>query len=419
VAVGLVRPGKQAHVQLTSISHAAWFERRSALATRLEAAMGEAVEQRATLTWPAREDVDHSLIANAHHSLSQDSASGLAVLTVPIVAGTRAVGAVTWQLPVAGLTADFIAQGEALAVVLAPLLARLADQSRWWAGRAPAALARGWQALRDPRRPGFAVATLAGVLVLAGITLVDTTYRVPARAALEGQVQRVIAAPFEGFVIEAPARAGQTVTRGTLLARLDDRDLKLEQSRLNAELAQQEKKRDEALAKHERAELSVLSAQVAETEAKLNQTEERLTRTRIEAPFDGVLVSGDLSQNIGAPVEQGKTLFELAPLTGYRVALKVDERDVRELRPGQPGLLVLSGMSGERLPFTVRHVSVAGVEDGQNLFRVEADLAAQDQRLRPGMEGVGRIDASQHPLLWIWTHRFVDWLRVAWWRYLP
>jgi multidrug resistance efflux pump len=209
------------------------------------------------------------------------------------------------------------------------------------------------------------------------------------------------------------------VTRGTLLARLDDRDLKLEQSRLNAELAQQEKKRDEALAKHERAELSVLSAQVAETEAKLNQTEERLTRTRIEAPFDGVLVSGDLSQNIGAPVEQGKTLFELAPLTGYRVALKVDERDVRELRPGQPGLLVLSGMSGERLPFTVRHVSVAGVEDGQNLFRVEADLAAQDQRLRPGMEGVGRIDASQHPLLWIWTHRFVDWLRVAWWRYLP
>ena len=377
--------------------------------------MGEAVEQRASLTWPPREGADHSLIANAQKALAGD----MAALTVPIVAGTRAVGAVTWQLPTAGLSADFIARGEALAVVLAPLLARLADQSRWWAGRGPALLARGWHALRDPRRPGFAVAALAALLALAGITLVDTTYRVPARAVLEGRVQRVIAAPFEGFVVEAPARAGQTVARGSLLARLDDRDLRLERARLSAELSQQEKKRDEALARHERAELSVLSAQVSETQAKLDQTEERLVRTRIEAPFDGVLVSGDLSQSIGAPVEQGKTLFELAPLTGYRVALKVDERDVREVRAGQSGRLVLSGMSGERLAFKVRHVSVAGVEDGQNLFRVEADLAAQDQRLRPGMEGVGRIDASAHSLLWIWTHRFVDWVRLSWWRYVP
>ena len=78
------------------------------------------------------------------------------------------------------------------------------------------------------------------------------------------------------------------------------------------------------------------SAQLAETQARLDQVEERLARTRIEAPFAGVLVSGDLSQAIGGPVEQGKTLFELAPLDGYRVVLKVDERDIRALAPGQP-----------------------------------------------------------------------------------
>jgi RND family efflux transporter MFP subunit len=229
----------------------------------------------------------------------------------------------------------------------------------------------------------------------------------------------VIAAPFEGFVVEAPLRAGQTVARGALLARLDDRDLRLERARLSAELAQQQHKRDEAMARHERGEQGVLLAQLAETEARLDQVEERLARTLITAPFDGVLVSGDLSQAIGGPVEQGKTLFELAPLTGYRVVLKVDERDVRELHPGQAGKLVLAGMADERLDFTVRHVSVANAEDGQNLFRVEADLARQDQRLRPGMEGVGKIDASAHPLLWIWTHRLVDWLRLNLWRYGP
>ena len=412
VAVGLA----QRHgVRLTSLSHAAWFERRSAAASALEAAMAEAVEQRASLAWPAAQAADRSLVVNAQRALAGDQAA----LTVPILSGARAVGAVCWQLPVAGLTPEFVARAEALAVVLGPLLARLDDQSHWWAGRAPALLGWAWRAGTDRRRPGFAVGALLGLALLAAISLIDTTYRVPARAALEGQVQRVIAAPFEGFVVEAPVRAGQTVARGALLARLDDRDLRLERARLTAELAQHEKKRDEALARHERGEQAVLMAQVAETEAKLDQVEERLARTRITAPFDGVLVSGDLSQAIGGPVEQGKTLFELAPLTGYRVVLKVDERDVRELHPGQAGTLVLAGMADERLAFTVRHVSVANAEDGQNLFRVEADLARQDQRLRPGMEGVGKVDASQHPLLWIWTHRLVDWARLTLWRYWP
>jgi RND family efflux transporter MFP subunit len=413
VAVGLA--GRRG-MRLCSLSHAAWFERRSALARALEAAMGEAVEQRAALQWPPAEGADRTLVAAAQQALAQE---GQAALTVPILAGARAVGAVTWQLDAARLTPEFTAQAQALAVVLGPLLARLQDQSRWWAGRAPTALACAWRALSDRRRPGFAVAAVLVLALLAGFTLMDVPYRVTARAALEGRVQRVVAAPFEGFVAEAPARAGQTVKAGTLLARLDDRDLRLEQARLSAELTQQDKKRAEALARHDRAELSVLSAQVAESEARLAQVQERLERTRIEAPFDGVLVSGDLSQQLGSPVEQGKTLFEIAPLAGWRVALKVDERDVRQVHPGQRGALLLSGQGGEALPFTVRHVSVAGVEEGQNLFRVEAELDGAPAQLRPGMEGVGKVEAGAHSLGWIWTHRFVDWLRLTWWRWVP
>jgi multidrug efflux pump subunit AcrA (membrane-fusion protein) len=131
------------------------------------------------------------------------------------------------------------------------------------------------------------------------------------------------------------------------------------------------------------------------------------------------VVAGDWSQAIGSPVEQGKPLFTLAPLTGYRVVLKVDERDVRDIAPGQRGALVLSGMAERQLPFTVRQVSVATAEDGANLFRVEADLDGAPGRLRPGMEGVGKVEAGRRTLLWIATRRLVDWVRVAWWRYLP
>lgn len=420
VAIGLV--GRRGRLRLIALSHAAWFDRRSQQAAALERAMTEAVEQHCSLSWPPVHG-EAQRVDRAQHDLAvampgPDDAPG-GVLTVPIVAGARAVGAVVWHLPAAQVSQDFLTQIEGIAVVLAPLLARLQDESLWYAGVVSPKLRRSLSTLRDPRRPTYAVATSLALLALAAVAFVPTAYRVPARAVLEGQMQRVLAAPFEGFVAEAPARAGQRVSRGELLARLDDRDLNIERARLAAELAQQEQKLAEAVAAHKRADAAVIEAQLREAEAGLAQVHQRLERTRIEAPFDGVLVQGDWSQAIGSPVEQGKSLFTLAPLTGYRVVLKVDERDVRDVQVGQRGSLVLAGMASEKLPFRVRQISVATAEEGANLFRVEADLDGAPVRLRPGMEGVGKIDAGERSLLWITTRRLVDWVRVTWWRYMP
>ena len=78
-----------------------------------------------------------------------------------------------------------------------------------------------------------------------------------------------------------------------------------------------------------------------------------LERAQLRAPFESLVVSGDLSQSIGAPVERGKVLFEVAPLDAYRVILEVDERDIAEVADGQEGHLVLSAFPNEPLPFTV------------------------------------------------------------------
>jgi hypothetical protein len=69
-------------------------------------------------------------------------------------------------------------------------------------------------------------------------------------------------------------------------------------------------------------------------------------------------------------------------------------------------------------------VSIA--EEGENYFRVEAELAnspnvAQNDltHLRPGMEGAGKISIERRKLLWIWTHDMIDRLRLWAWRWLP
>jgi multidrug efflux pump subunit AcrA (membrane-fusion protein) len=148
--------------------------------------------------------------------------------------------------------------------------------------------------------------------------------------------------------------------------------------------------------------------------------DEDLARTRIEAPFAGAVVSGDLEQALGAPVARGDVLFELAPLDSYRVILEVDERDVAHVRADQHGQLRLTSMPGRSLSFELARVTpVSEVVDGRNVFRVEARLTSPSEELRPGMEGVGKIEAGSRSLLWIWTHEIGDWLRLALWRWTP
>ena len=154
-------------------------------------------------------------------------------------------------------------------------------------------------------------------------------------------------------------------------------------------------------------------------QAQLALVEERLARATLKAPFEGIVVSGDLSQLLGSPVEQGKVLFEVAPLDAYRVVLHVDERDIAELALGQRGQIALAGMPYERLPFTVRQITpISTAQEGRNYFRVEARLDQATTRLRPGMEGVGKVEVGDRKLIWIWTHSLVEWLQLASWRWL-
>ena len=69
-------------------------------------------------------------------------------------------------------------------------------------------------------------------------------------------------------------------------------------------------------------------AKIDQAEAQIALLDEQLARTKVVAPFNGVIMKGDLSQSLGSPVEHGQVLFEVAPLESYRVIVQVDERDI-------------------------------------------------------------------------------------------
>ncbi|HZJ17043.1 MAG TPA: HlyD family efflux transporter periplasmic adaptor subunit, partial [Chthoniobacteraceae bacterium] len=165
----------------------------------------------------------------------------------------------------------------------------------------------------------------------------------------------------------------------------------------------------------------VLRTQIEQADAQLTLVDEQLSRLRITAPFNGVVVSGDLSQQLGAPVERGNILFEVAPLNEYRVVLKVDERDIVAVRPGLSGELVLSSMPNRGFAFLVEKITpVSTAQEGRNFFRVEARPVEEDtEALRPGMQGVAKITVDERRLAWIWSHKVVHWLQMFVWSWWP
>ena len=279
----------------------------------------------------------------------------------------------------------------------------------------------GARALFGPRRPMVKTLGIAALVLLLFLALPFAQFRVSADASLEGRIQRTAAAPFSGFIARSEARAGDVVREGQVLAVLDDRDLRVDRGRAASEVQQLDRRYREALARHERSAMNLAGAQLRQAEASLRLIEYKLARTNIVAPLSGVLVSGDLSQRVGTPIEEGEALFEVAPLDNFRVVLHVAEEDVNYLEPGQEGRFAPTGLAGETVPFIVTQItSVTANVDGGNVFRVEAELGeGAPAALRPGMEGVAKVEIDRRSNFWIWTRGLREWLRLFLWKWLP
>jgi RND family efflux transporter MFP subunit len=408
----------RAQVVPLALSHAASFDRRSDLVRALADAMDEVLDLGVAVAIPAPADDELGAIACAEVARQLNVQ---AMLLVPLLVDAQTIGVITFERN-AGPPFDSAEQriAGALGVMLGPVwtLKRAQDRSAW--RRARDASRAALQAAIGPQHPGLKLAVGMTCALLLATALVHTDHRVSARTVIEGSTQLTVVAPFDGFIAEGLVRAGDTVRAGQPMARLDDRDLKLERAKWSAEREQLQRKHQVAMAQADRGTMGVIAAQVGQSEAQLSLAQERLSRATLAAPFDGVVVAGDLSQSIGTPVEVGKVLFEVAPLEGFRVVLQVDDRDLVRLALGQRGTLVLASLPDQVLPFTLSAITpVATQIDGRNVFRVEAKVDGQTTRLRPGMEGVGKVVVGERSLLWVWTHNFFDWLRLAVWSWMP
>ncbi len=416
VSLGFLRYNR---VRVEALSHSSRIDQHSNMVRAIRDAMSESLDQGATVVYPVVSD--DTVLVTRFHALLAKAQQGAAICTLPLIKNGKALGALLLERAAdKPFTAETVEQCEQIGLLLGPVLETRRRDERPLPSKILESL-RCWCAkLFGQRHLPLKVGVALSAVLLIWLSLASATFRISSDSVLEAEICRSVVAPQQGYIATAHVRAGDLVREGDVLATLDDQELRLEQRKWQSQLAQLLKEYRKALAGYDRAEVAILNAKRAQAAAQLRLVEHQLARVTLVAPFSGLIVKGDLSQALGSPVTRGEVLFEVAPTDEYRVVLKVDDRDIGLVSLEQRGQLKLSGIPDKSIAITIDQLMpVSATEGGHNYFRVEAVMDNHSDLMRPGMQGISKIEIGRKKLLWIWTRPLVDWLRLFVWNRLP
>lgn len=371
------------------------------------AAMEESLLQDTILIYPqASSEFPHIVVAHADLVRRNDLSSAL---TVPLACDGKLIGALTFENSKSGTFApEQLWIAEKLATDVGPLLHLKWQISRpFWHRSLSFMRSLVWgESNPRSRRLRWAViaAALCGVFALF---VLPVTTQISGKARLEGLVQRAISVPFDGYLKEVHVRPGERVKHRQVLAVLDPEALLTQQRKIEAEIAQQENALAESMVKADRTQVAIRASKMDELNAQRDLISTQVEQTRLLAPFDGVVIKGDLVQLLGSPLKRSDILLTLSEGDEFRVIAEIAEQDIGDIKIGQQGVLVLAALPSESFKVRVARITpVAGVTpDGQNAFEVEAAIDAQNPVLTPGLKGVVKFDVGQSPPGWRWLIR--------------
>jgi multidrug resistance efflux pump len=412
VCVGLIH-GRA--VKAAAMSHAEKFTRKMELIQAVEATMEECADQDVEVFYPAEAQ---ATTVNRSMTLLAQRFGPANVLAMPLRNAGKIIGVVTMERPVDRpfLVEDVEALRLAMDLVSVRVL-ELSEHDRWFWSRWGSAAKRGAAKLVGPTHTWAKAAGVAAAIGLGWAVIGQGTYRVEGSFQVQAVQKQILSAPYEGYLLKVHVEPGVKVEAGkTVLAELEASQMRLEMAEAMSQRAGQLKQ-----AEISRREDKIAEAQAAEYEAERLAARVELLKWKIEqamirSPVDGVVLTGDLRKQLGSPLQLGQALFEVAPLESLRADLAVAEDYIADVRVGQKGEMAAISHPSDRIAFTVEQIDpVAKVVEQRNVFNVRLRLERGPEWLRPGMEGVGKIDVEERSWAYIWTRDLINWIRMKLW----
>jgi len=257
------------------------------------------------------------------------------------------------------------------------------------------------------------------VVGLAVMALLPSAYRPSFEARVEFGDRRILAAPFDGFLAEAPFRLGDLAPDEAVLVALLETDLTLQRAEAEAESARIETEAATARAQRNSAEVRTLEARAAQIVARLALLDAQIAAASTVADGPRLVVGGDAWRRVGARVRLGEPLLETASPDTVRVLAFIDEDWIGELAPGAAGTLLLASDPDAPIPVHLSEITSESLDrEGRTVLVAWIDPSETGGKdLLDGMRGIVRLDAPTASMLAAYTRGPRLWLRRTLWKW--
>lgn len=407
---------KNDYIQIKAISHTDHFEKKMQIVQDLEAAMEEAYEQDATIITPAPETRTFTTRAHEYYSKSYNANY---LLSVPVHDSDDTIAIITCERTQKTFTDFDASEIHLVATLTSARLKELYQRSNWFGARMMRKARKALGKLLGFEHTWAKFFGILGVALILFATMVPIQYKVSATAILKTDKIIYLTAPFDGYIDSVTVKPGDIVYKGQELLRLDQKELKLEEANLLAEEQNNRREIQKAQAEEQLADMRIYQAKLEQTLAKLKTVRYKLSKSVIVATADSaVIVEGDLQKKLGAPVNQGSELFQMALIENIYVEANVSEEEIKNINIGSKGLLAVKSRPELTFNFNTERITpTATVKEQENTFPVRGEFSQKiPEWFRPGMTGVAKIYADKKTLWWILSHQAIDYLRLKlWW----
>lgn len=402
------------YINVQAISHMERFEPKMEVVSGLEAAMEEAFDQEEDILWPPVSE--SGTVANDHEAYARRQQVGH-LISLPLRISGRTVGILTCEREETPFSDDDVCSLRILCDHVSCRLEELKQRERWFGARIKDVVRKKGAKLLGVEHT---LAKLAGLLVCILFllaTVIKLPYRVEAPFILRSEDVRQISVPFESYIKKVHVKIGQEVAENDLLLELDTRELLLEESAAVANQIRYLGEVEKARAFGTLIDMKIAQAQADQARAQIDLIQQRLDQAQLRVPIAGVIVEGDLEQLRGAPVNKGDVLFKVARHEKLFVEIKVDEQDIHELASEQTGELAFVSRPHLKFPLKVEQIDpLALAEESGNIFLVRGKALNKEAKWwRPGMSGIAKINVGKRNILWIATHRTIDFFQMLMW----
>lgn len=199
--------------------------------------------------------------------------------------------------------------------------------------------------------------------------------------------ESIVAGEVEGLVVEFPAKRGDFVNKGQVLARLRTTTLEIELKGAKADEHLARIKYLRAKELHEgktisHQELDELETRLVAQEAVVEGIEDKIGKCEIKAPFDGRIT--EESTEVGQWLKKGDTVVSMLQLDRVKVRVPVPEKYIANLNVGDESEVIFPALGGMIKIGHIVHI-VPQADKRSRAFPVFIKIDNNDEEIKSGM----------------------------------